>query len=107
MRYELGFISQKTAFFIVTAVKTSNLPRYNLKYFCIVEKMKVILDLLLNFPFHSGHITIAPASPHLLTFFQIQTQIINGILFQSVVPQIRLVTPFLVTSQPWNKLLVF
>jgi hypothetical protein len=26
--YELGFISQKTAFFIVTAVKTSNLT-YN------------------------------------------------------------------------------
>jgi hypothetical protein len=25
VRYELGFISQKTAFFIVTAVKTSNL----------------------------------------------------------------------------------
>jgi hypothetical protein len=25
VRYELGFISQKTAFFIVTAVKTSDL----------------------------------------------------------------------------------
>jgi hypothetical protein len=25
VRYELGFISEKTAFFIVTAVKTSNL----------------------------------------------------------------------------------
>jgi hypothetical protein len=25
LRYELGFISQKTTFFIVTAVKTSNL----------------------------------------------------------------------------------
>jgi hypothetical protein len=25
VKYELGFISQKTAFFIVTAVKTSNL----------------------------------------------------------------------------------
>jgi hypothetical protein len=25
VRYELGFLSQKTAFFIVTAVKTSNL----------------------------------------------------------------------------------
>jgi hypothetical protein len=25
MRYELGFLSQKTTFFIVTAVKTSNL----------------------------------------------------------------------------------
>jgi hypothetical protein len=25
VRYDLGFISQKTAFFIVTAVKTSNL----------------------------------------------------------------------------------
>jgi hypothetical protein len=27
VRYELDFISQKTAFFIVTAVKTSNLMR--------------------------------------------------------------------------------
>jgi hypothetical protein len=26
MRYELGFISQKAAFFKVTAVKTSNFP---------------------------------------------------------------------------------
>jgi hypothetical protein len=25
VRYELGFVSQKTAYFIVTAVKTSNL----------------------------------------------------------------------------------
>jgi hypothetical protein len=25
VRYELGFISQKTAFFVVTAVETSNL----------------------------------------------------------------------------------
>jgi hypothetical protein len=30
VRYELGFISQKTAFFIVTAVKTSNLTRKDL-----------------------------------------------------------------------------
>jgi hypothetical protein len=28
VRYELGFISQKTAFFIVTAVKPSDLTRY-------------------------------------------------------------------------------
>jgi hypothetical protein len=27
MRYELGFISQETAFFIVTAMKTSNLTK--------------------------------------------------------------------------------
>jgi hypothetical protein len=27
VKYELGFISQKTAFFIVTAVKTSNLAQ--------------------------------------------------------------------------------
>jgi hypothetical protein len=27
VRYELGFISQKTTFFIVTAVETSNLTR--------------------------------------------------------------------------------
>jgi hypothetical protein len=29
VRYELGLIFQKTAFFIVTAVKTSNLARLN------------------------------------------------------------------------------
>jgi hypothetical protein len=29
VRYELGFISQKTTFFIVTAVKTSNLTWFS------------------------------------------------------------------------------
>jgi hypothetical protein len=28
VKYEMGFLSQKTAFFIVTAVKTSNLTYY-------------------------------------------------------------------------------
>jgi hypothetical protein len=31
VKYELGFISQKTAFFIVTAVKTSNLTQFHIR----------------------------------------------------------------------------
>jgi kynurenine formamidase len=31
-RYQLGFISQQTAFFIATAVKTSNLTTWQLKH---------------------------------------------------------------------------
>jgi hypothetical protein len=40
VRYELGFLSQKTAFFIVTAVKTSNLTSP-----LLVMKTLVLLDI--------------------------------------------------------------
>jgi hypothetical protein len=46
VKYELGFISQKTAFFIVTAVKTSNLIYlYMLRvYYKITEQYQILAD---------------------------------------------------------------
>jgi hypothetical protein len=38
VKYELGFYFQKTAFFIVTAVKTSNLTRMRADWDVLIEK---------------------------------------------------------------------
>jgi hypothetical protein len=44
VRYELGFISQKTAFFIVTAVKTSNFTcGYGIK---VVPSSPILVTLM-------------------------------------------------------------
>jgi hypothetical protein len=46
VRYELGFISQKTTFFIVTAVKPSNLTSFY--YLLILHSLKFSEDFREN-----------------------------------------------------------
>jgi hypothetical protein len=55
VRYELVFYIQKTTFFIVTAVKSSNLTKYNLAGPCSGEE--IILRRSMNWVFISQKTT--------------------------------------------------